>query len=145
MKTITKIVCRTVGTLGMGCALYDAVKVAKHHSREESMKQEAKHIERVYANTRTVDTVSFTDSAIQGKIADRRMNNPLYSFWGSIKGGVSGFLSGMGNHVFTVACSAFALASKGKMAQIGAIGVGLSACFNIAHNAFGIGKKTPLD
>lgn len=145
MKTVTKIVCRTIGTLGMGYALYDAAKVAKQYSRNEALMQDAKHFQRVYTDTRTIDTVSFTDSTIQKKASDIRMKNPLYSVWGTVKGGVTGFLSGMGNHIFTVACSAFALASKGTMAKIGAIGTGLCACVNIARNAYGIGKHTPLD
>lgn len=144
MKTITKIACRTIGTLGMGYALYDAAKVAKQFSRNEAQYQEAKHLERIYANTRTVDSVSFTDSALQKKVSDARMKNPLYSSWGTVKGGVNGFLYGMGNHIFTVACSALALLSKGVMAKIGTAGVVLGACVNIARNGFGVGKNPPV-
>lgn len=144
MKTITKIACRTVGTLGIGVALYDTTRVANHFSKVESQKQQSKYLENAYFNSRTSDNMSYTSSAIGKKTFELRTNNPLPSIWGRIKGGCEGAMYSLGNHLFTIACSSLALLSKGTLAKVGAIGVGLKACYEIARNGFGLGKQNPM-
>ena len=43
-----------------------------------------------------------------------------------------------------VITSAFAIASKGFMSKIGAIGVGLGAVYKVAREGFGLGKEHPM-
>ena len=145
MKTITKLACRTIGTASMCYALYDAWRVGNHFSKAESQVQQSKYIEDAYFNTRNVDTVSFSDNAVSKKAFELRSKNPLPSLFGRIKGGVQGFLSSLGSNLFYVACSAMALLSKGALAKIGAIGIGLGACYSIARNCFGLGKQNPMN
>ena len=144
MNTITKIACRTVGTLGIGVALYDATRVANHFSKAESQKQQAKYLENAYFNSHTSDNISYTSSAIGKKTFEMRTNNPLPSIWGRIKGGCEGALYSLGNHLFTIACASLALLSKGALAKVGAVGVGLKVCYDIARNGFGLGKQNPM-
>ena len=145
MRTITKIACRTIGAAGMGLAVYDAAKVAKQFARNEAQVQEGQHLERAYFNSRNTDSVSFTDNYLREKSFDLRTKNPLYSIWGNIKGGIKGTLTGLGNHLFIVACSMFALLSKGTLAKIGTAGVGLGILYDIARNGFGFAKHHPME
>lgn len=145
MRTITKIACRTMGTAGMGIALYNASRVASQFSRNGAQLEQGKYLERAYFNSRTTNNVSYTDNAIRKKTFDLRTKNPLPSFWGRIKGGTQGALYSLGSNLFTVACSACALLSKGALAKIGAIGVGLGVCLSIARNGYGLGKNNPMD
>ena len=145
MKNITKIACRTIGTLGMGYALYDAVRVANYTSRVSSQNQQAKYLENIYANTRTVDNFSYNSNSIQNKAFELRSKNPLPSVWGRIKGWTQGILNSLGGNLLTVACSACAILSKGILAKIGAIGLGIGLCYNIARNGFGLGKQNPMN
>lgn len=145
MRTITKIACRTVGIAGMGLALYDATRVASQFSKNGAQNQEAKYLEKAYFNSRNTDNVSFVSNNIRQKTYDLRSRNPLPSIWGRIKGGTEGAIYSLGTNLFTIACSSFALLSKGTMAKIGAIGVALGLCYDIARNGFGLGKHNPMN
>lgn len=145
MKTFGKIVCRTIGTLGMGIALYDATKVSAQFSRNEAQNQQAKYLEKAYYDSRTIDTVSYSSNSIRQKTFDLRTRNPLPALWGKIKGGTEGFFYSLGESLFSVACSAMALLSKGTLAKIGAIGVTLEVCYKVLREGFGLGKQHPMD
>lgn len=145
MKLATKIVCRTLGTAGMGIALYDAVNVANQYSKNGAQKESAKYLEKAYFDSRTTDTVSYSNKAIQEKVFDLRAKNPLPSIWGRIKGASQGTLYSLGNSLFVIASSAMALLGKGAFAKAGAIGVALSACYNVLRSGFGLGKHHPMD
>ncbi len=144
MRTITKIACRTMGTVGMGIALYDASRVASQFSRNEAQNVQAKYLENAYFNSRGIDNVSYNSNNIREKTFDLRTKNPLPAIWGRIKGYCEGASYSLGSNLITVACSALALLSKGALAKIGAIGVGLGVCYNIARNGFGLGKQNPM-
>lgn len=145
MRTITKIACRTMGTVGMGIALYDASRIASQFSRNEAQREQAKYLEKAYFDSRSIDNVSYNSNNIREKTFDLRTKNPLPSLWGRVKGFCEGASYSLGNNLLTVACSALALISKGFLAKVGAIGVGLGICYNIARNGFGLGKQHPMD
>ena len=144
MRTITKLACRTMGVAGMGIALYDATRVAGQFSRIGAQNQQSKYLEDAYFNSRGIDDVSYMSNNIRQKTFDLRSRNPLPSLWGRLKGGAQGALYSLGNSLAVVACSALALLSKGFFAKVGAVGVGLSVCYNIARNGFGLGKQNPM-
>lgn len=145
MNVATKIVCRTMGTAGMGIALYNATRVASQFSRNEGLKEQSKYLEKAYFDSRNINDVSYTSNEIRKQTFDLRTKNPLPTWWGKIKGCVEGTTYSLGNSLPTVACAALALLSKGVFAKIGAIGVGLGICYDIAHNGFGLGKHHPMD
>ena len=145
MKMITKIACRTVGAIGMGLAVYDATKMAKQYSKNYGPLEEGKFLEKVYFSSRTTNSTSFVSNDLRKKTFDLRAKNPLPSFWGRIKGACKGAFEALGNNLFTVACAAFALLSKGLLAKIGAIGVLLGVGYDIARNGFGLGKQNPME
>lgn len=145
MKTVTKIACRTMGTVGMGIALYNATRVANQFSKNEAQNEESKYLEKAYFDSRNLNDISYTSKGIQKKTFELRTKNPLPSLWGRIKGATIGAIQSLGNNLPTIACAAFALLSKGIFAKIGAIGVGLSIGYDIAHNGFGLGKHHPMD
>lgn len=145
MKTLTKIACRTVGTIGIGASLYNAMRVGNQFSRNESQRIQAKYLENVYFDSRTTDSVDYIDNQLRQKTFDLRSRNPIPSVWGKVKGWTQGSLYGLGNNLFTVACASLALISKGFWAKAGAIGVALSACYSIARNGFGLGKHHPMN
>lgn len=134
-----------MGTVGMGIALYDASRVASQFSRNGAQNEQAKYLERAYFDSRGIDTVSYNSNNIRQKTFDLRTKNPLPSLWGRVKGYCEGASYSLGSNLFTVACSALALISKGALAKIGAIGVGLGVCYNIARNGFGLGKQHPMN
>lgn len=145
MRTITKIACRTMGTVGMGIALYDASRVASQFSRNGAQNTQARYLENAYFNSRNIDDVSYNSNNIRKKTFDLRTKNPLPSLWGRIKGYCEGATYSLGSSLPIVACSSLALLSKGLLARIGAIGIGLSLCYNVARNGFGLGKQHPMN
>lgn len=145
MKLATKIACRTLGTVGMGIALYDAVNVANQFSKNGAQKESAKYWEKAYFDSRTCDTVSYTDRIVQDKVFDYRTRNPLPALWGRIKGGVEGTLYSLGNSLFLVGSSAVALTTKNLPAKIGATGVALASLYKVLRSGYGMGKQHPMD
>ena len=144
MNTVSKIACRTVGTLGMGIALFDACKICKVYSNIGKNRANGIYYEKAYFNSRTTDNVSPAASMIGEKTFEIRTRNPLPGIWGKIKGGTEGFLYGLGNFLPAVIFSSPALLGKNWGAKIGAIGVGLGICFKIAREGFGLGKDNPM-
>ena len=145
MRTITKIACRTLGTVGMGLSIYNATRVGSQFSKNEAQRTQGKYLERAYFDSRTIDDVSYTANGVRKKTFDLRTKNPLPTLWGRIKGWTQGCLYSLGNSLPIIACSALALVSKGIMAKIGAAGIAIGICYSIARNGFGLGKKHPMD
>ena len=145
MGMVSNIVCKTVGIAGMSAVLYDSYSVAKKNSIRVAQMDNADHFEKVHASTRTLSGESSVNSAMQKKVAEMRMDNPLFSIMGNIKGFAKGFLNTLGNNLIPVAFSALALATKGTMSKIGAWGVAGYGLFTIAKESFGLDKQTPMD
>ncbi len=145
MGMVSNIVCKTVGIAGMSAVLYDSYSVAKKNSIRVAQMDNADHFEKVHASTRTLSGESSVNSAMQKKVAEMRMDNPLFSIMGNIKGFAKGFLNTLGNNLIPVAFSALALATKGTMSKIGAWGVAGYGLFTIAKEGFGLDKQTPID
>ena len=144
MKTLTKIACRTMGMAGMGLALYDASRVAMRYSKNTSDVEQSKYLEKSYFNSRTIDNDSYISNAMRKKTFDLTTKNPVPSLWGRIKGYAEGMTYSLGNNLFTVACSALALLSKGFFAKVGAIGVVAGFTYDLLRNGFGLGKQNPI-
>ena len=144
MKLATKIICRTLGTAGMGLAVYNATKIGNHFAKVESEKTQARYLEKVYYNSRTLDEMNYVHNTIQNKISERRLHNPFPAIWGSIKGFCGGSLDSLAHSLPVIACSSMALLSKGWIAKAGAIGLGVISCFEVLRNGFGLGKQHPM-
>ena len=102
-------------------------------------------MEKAYFDSRTIDSISYSKNAIREKTFDLRTKNPIPALWGKFKGGFNGFMYGLGDNLFTIICSALALTCKNALAKIGAIGVAVGLCYNIAREGFGLGKQHPMD
>lgn len=145
MGMVSNIVCKTVGIAGMSAVLYDSYSVAKKNTGRVSQMENADHFEKVYTSTRTLNGESSVNRAMQKKVAEMRMDNPLFSIMGSVKGFTKGFLNTLGNNLLTVAFSGLALATKGTLSKIGAWGTVACGLLTIAKEGFGLGKNTPVD
>ena len=144
MNIAGKIACRTVGTVGMGVALFDACRLGKHYSKAIEEDTQAAHLEKVFYSSRTLDTVSYTKNGIREKSFDLRTKNPIFSIYGKVKGAVGGFLYGIGNFLPAIILSSLALICKNWGAKLGALGVIAGICYNFAHEGFGLGKQNPM-
>ena len=145
MVSVSGIVCKTVGIAGISAALYDAGKVGSETSGRMKQMVNADHFERVHNTARTMSTESHVTNFIQDKVSDYRMNNPLYSIGGSIKGFCQGFFESLGEHILPVSLASIALAGKGVWAKIGAWGLAGYTALTIAKEGFGIGKVSIKD
>ena len=126
MGTLANIVCKGVGIAGMSAVIYDAASVAKLNSKRVSQAMDADHFEKVHADTRTLSTESHINNAMQKKLQNWRMNNPVISFTGSVKGYVGGFLGSLGDNIIPTAFAGYAL-------------------YTVLKEGFGFSKKSPMD
>ncbi len=144
MKSITPIICKTVGAAGLGVALYDTWKVSSHFAKAGGENAAAEHYQKVYATTRNINNISYVSNSVQKKTADLRDKNPIPRVWGSIKGRATGVLYTLCNWLPTAGCASLALLAKGWLSKLGAAGVLLCSVYNICHNGFGLGKDNPM-
>ena len=142
---IANIVCKTVGIAGLSAATYDAFATGKHHAHAGSQEASADYFQKIHDASRTTTSESHVTSAIQKKVADLRMSNPVIPFLGKVKGFIKGTFESMGDNIFLVASASLALATKGFMSKLGAWGVAAVGAYKILHEGFGLGKKTPID
>ena len=145
MGMMANIVCKTVGVAGMSAVLYDAYSLGKQNSQRNLQKVNADHFEKVIADTRTMSSESAMTGAMQKKIANFRMNNPLISAFGSVGGFISGALNSLGDNIIPTAFASIALATKGKLSKLGAFGTIGYGIYTVLKEGFGVSKQSPLD
>ena len=145
MGRIGNFVCKTVGIAGVSAVLYDAFKVGSKQSYRTSQQVTADKFESIVAAQRTNSNESHVSSAIQNKVADLRMSNPVIPFFGRIKGFISGTLDSLGNNFIPVIFSSLAILTKGFTAKLGAWGLVGCGLYTVLKEGFGMGKNSPID
>jgi len=145
MVSVANIVCKTAGITGLSIAAYDAYAMAKHHADAETTKTSADTFESIIAAERSNSNASAVTNAMQQKVADLRMKNPIVPIFGKMKGFAEGFFSSLGDNIVPIALSSIALAAKGAMQKAGAWGLGIYGAYIVAKEGFGMGKTAPVD
>jgi len=145
MVNFANIVCKTVGIAGLSAVTYDAYAMAKHHSSAQSAEMTADIFEKTIAAERSNSSASHLTGAMQKKVADLRMKNPIVPIFGKFKGFVEGFISSLGDNIIPVTCSAIALGAKGTIQKAGAWGLAIFGAYTVAKEGFGLGKTAPVD
>ena len=129
----------------MSAVLYDAYSTGKHHSKAGAEETAADVFEKTVAAKRTQDTESHLISAMQNKVSDLRMNNPIVSAIGRTKGFIKGALSSLGDNIVPATFASMALIGKNGWAKTGAWGTAGYAAYIVLKEGFGFGKHTPVD
>ena len=145
MVSVSNIVCKTVGIAGMSAAIYDVYAMAQHHSSAGALETSADVYEKAVAAERSNTGASYVTGAMQSKIANLRMNNPIVPIVGKIKGFISGFIGSLGENIIPITLSTLALATKGFAQKFGAWGLGVYGVYQVAKEGFGLGKTTAVD
>ena len=145
MANVANIVCKTIGIAGLSVATYDAFAMAKHHSSAATSNISADVFEKAIAAERSNSTASHFTGAMQNKIADLRMKNPIVPIFGKFKGFIEGFLSSLGDNIIPITLSAVSLGTKGVTQKAGAWGLGIYGVYQLAKEGFGLGKTAPVD
>ena len=145
MGTLANIACKTVGLAGMSAVLYDAYGMAKHHANVGAARSAADIYESSIAAERSNTGASYVTSAMQKKVADLRMKNPIIPVFGKTKGFIEGFISALGDNIIPISLASVALAAKGFIQKAGAWGLGIYGLYLVAKEGFGMGKTTPVD
>ena len=143
MVKMQNFICKTMGVTGMSIALYDAYSLACKKSDRVALTDNADHYADAYFSTRTLNTESEFNGAMQNKIRNMRMNNPIIPVFGKVKGFIVGGLESLSNNFIPIIFSAFALAGKGMLSKIGACGVGIYSVITVLREGFGFGKPRP--
>ena len=142
---VANIVCKAAGISGLSIAAYDAYAMAKHHADASTASTSADTFESVIAAQRSNSSASAFTNAMQEKVGDLRMKNPLVPLFGKIKGFGEGFLSSLGDNIIPIALSSVAIGTKGFIQKAGAYGLGIYGVYLLAKEGFGLGKTSPID
>ena len=145
MGIVANIVCKTAGIAGLSAVAYDAYAMAKHHSSAASAEITADTFEKVVAAQRSNSSASHVTGAMQSKVADLRMKNPIVPIFGKIKGFIEGFMSSLADNIIPTGLSALALGAKGKIQKAGGWGLAIYGIYQLAKEGFGLGKTAPVD
>lgn len=142
---VSNIVCKAAGLTGLSIAAYDAYAMAKHHADASTASVSADTFESVVAAKRSNSSASAFTNAMQEKVSDLRMKNPIVPLFGKIKGFGEGFISSLGDNIIPIALSSLALGAKGFIQKAGAWGLGIFGVYLLAKEGFGVGKTAPVD
>ena len=145
MVNVANIVCKTAGIAGLSAITYDAYAMAKHHSNATSAEVSADIFEKAVAAQRSNSTASYLTGAMQNKVADFRMKNPVVPLFGKIRGFIEGFFSSLADNIIPTTLSAIALGTKGKTQKAGGWGLVIYGIYQLAKEGFGLGKTAPVD
>ena len=145
MGWMAKIACKTIGIAGVSAVLYDAYATGRHHAMSGGQMQNADTFEYIVSANRTTSEQSHVTGAMQKKLSEMRMDNPIIPAYGKAKGFVSGFFDSMGNNLVPTIFSVMALAGKRGWAKIGAWGLAGFGLYKVIKEGFGVGKNTPVD
>ncbi len=145
MGTLAKIVCKTAGIAGLSAVVYDAYTVGKDTSRRISQLETADHFIRVHSATRTLSFENPSKEAVQKKVKDFRMDSPIWSIFGRIKGFAEGVLESLADNIIPASFASLALAGKGFFAKLGAWGLAGYGVYTVMKEGFGFGKHSPMD
>ena len=145
MVNVANIVCKAAGIAGLSIAAYDAYAMAQHHASAASAEATADVFEKAVAAERSNSSASYATGAMQKKVADLRMKNPIVPIFGKIKGFAEGFVSSLGDNIIPITFSAIALAAKGFLQKAGAWGLAIYGVYQLAKEGFGLGKTAPID
>ena len=144
ISTPAKIVCRTIGTAGMGMSLANAIQTGKYFSKTMEEDIQAEHLEKVYYSSRTLSDINYNANMLREKGFELRSRNPIYAIYGKLKGAIGGFLYGLGCILPSIVFSALALLCKNWVAKVGAIGVAAGILMTFVKEGFGVGKTNPM-
>ena len=145
MVNIANIVCKTAGIVGLSAVTYDAYAMAKHHSNAASAEISADIFEKAVAAQRSTSTASYMTGAMQNKVADFRMKNPIVPIFGKFRGFIEGFISSLADNIIPTTLSALAIGTKGKIQKAGGWGLAIYGIYQLAKEGFGLGKTSPVD
>ena len=145
MVNIANIVCKTAGIVGLSAVTYDAYAMAKHHSNAASAEISADIFEKAVAAQRSTSTASYLTGAMQNKVADFRMKNPIVPIFGKFRGFIEGFISSLADNIIPTTLSALAIGTKGKIQKAGGWGLAIYGIYQLAKEGFGLGKTSPVD
>ncbi len=145
MVNIANIVCKTAGIVGLSAVTYDAYAMAKHHSNAASAEISADIFEKAIAAQRSTSTASYLTGAMQNKVADFRMKNPIVPIFGKFRGFIEGFISSLADNIIPTTLSALAIGTKGKIQKAGGWGLAIYGIYQLAKEGFGLGKTSPVD
>ncbi len=145
MKLVPKIICKTIGVAGVSAVLYDAYMCGRAVCMNTGQSQSADSFESVISAKRTTSEVSPVTSAMQGHLAQLRMDNPIIPTIGKIKGFFKGTFISLSNNLVPIIFSVMALAGKNAWSKIGAWGLAGFGLYKVIKEGFGVGKHTPVD
>ena len=145
MGFMTNLACKAIGIAGISAVAYDAYTVGKSKSKKIALTTQADTFQSIVAAERTTSNVSPLTGAMQRKVADLRMSNPLVPLYGRIKGFFKGFFNSIGDNFVLAGFASMALAGKGFWGKLGALGSAGFVGFKILKEGFGVGKKSPMD
>ena len=145
MRLVSKIVCKTIGVAGVSAVLYDAYNCGRAVCMNTGQSQSADNFESIISAKRTMSEVSPVTGAMQGRLAQLRMDNPIVPTYGKTKGFLKGLSISLSNNLVPTIFSVMALAGKNAWSKIGAWGLAGFGLYKVIKEGFGVGKHTPVD
>ncbi len=150
--SITNVLAKTAGIIGLGLVAYDSHKVGQHHSVTNANNIKTNNITNRYLEDMKLDSASYVKNGMQKGIFKYSLDENISTFFTGIGGYLEGFGSMLVSNVipFGLALGAFlggGLKGHGigggvsKFCGIGLLAYGAMA---LAQGIFNIGKEKAL-
>lgn len=150
--SISNVLAKTAGIIGLGLVAYDSHKVGQHHSITTANNIKANNITNRYLDNVKLDSSSFVENGMQKGIFKYSLDENISTFFTGIGGYFKGFTSMLVSNVipFGLALGAFlggglkGQGIGGKISKFSGIGLLAYGAMALAQGIFGIGKEKTI-
>jgi len=145
--SVSGVLAKGIGAVGLGLVLYDAHTSGKIESASYEKKCAADMVTGPYLNTMTQDSASVLESRAKKGFSNYMMEENMSGFFTSIGGYFKGVGSMLVSHVVPLGLSIGALATRRNSLASRVFGFGLLAygAVFMLHEVMGIGKGNELN
>ena len=144
--SVSGVIAKGIGAVGLGLVLYDAHTLGKIESASNQKRSAANMIAGPFANTMMQDSASILESRAKKGFSNFMMEENMSTFFTGIGGYFKGVGSMLVSHIVPLGLSIGALATPRNSLASKVFGFGLLAYGGMfmLHDVMGIGKPNEL-
>lgn len=138
--SISNILAKSAGVIGLGLVAYDAHKYAQYNAVAVEKDHKAHSLSSRFIDDMKLDSPSTVRAGVKKKMFDYAADEEFSGFFVSTKGYLKGILTSLVSNVIPLGLSLGAVLTKGIVSKCFAGGLAAYGAVFILQEAFGIGK-----
>lgn len=139
--TMSNILTKTVGVIGLGLVGYDAHVAGKIKAYSNEKNHKADSLSERYLDDMKLDSPSITKARVKEELFKYSTDESMTGFFHNIAGYVKGSISSLVGNVIPLGLAAGTFVNRGLFSKVCAVGLAAYGSIFLLQEAFGIGKS----